>query len=110
MSHCIDETYNSYVETSPKAAKKHMCDACKETIRVGDHYWRVYILFDGQKETVKRCLRCQKIHEHLREMGKGEDMWPAERLDCGEDYFCEWEEDPPPEIQALAFALPQDRQ
>lgn len=109
MSHSIDETYDVYNETSRIARKEHVCAACKETIRIGDRYAIVGIVFDGEAESVKRCLRCQEIHEHLRKLGAYE-MWPAERLDCGEEYKEHWGHEPPPEIAALAFATPEEMQ
>lgn len=109
MSHSFDETYRLYEEQLPRARKSHRCDACKEEIRVGDRYARVFVLDTDGAETVKRCLRCQTIHEHLREMDPGE-TWPAERLDCGEDYEEHWGGTPPDEIQRLAFMSPDEAQ
>ncbi len=105
MSHGIDEHYAVYDENRQRARKPHTCDACAETIPAGRRYYRVFVLFDGRAETVKRCARCQRIHEHLRELAPG-DLWPDERLACGETYEGEWGCEPPPEIAALAFALP----
>lgn len=109
MSHGIDETYDVYNERERRAAKDHVCDACKETIRKGDVYCRVFIKFDGDIEGVVRCLRCQKIHEHLRGLAPG-DMWPNERLNCGEKYEDHWGVDPPPEVAELAFLSQNDMQ
>lgn len=102
MSHSIEETYDVYDERHRQARKPHKCDACDETIHVGHLYCSVSTVFDGTAETIKRCLRCQAIHEHLRTLDPGV-MWPAERLDCGEEYLQHWRVDPPPEIVALAF-------
>ena len=107
MSHMVDETYSVYEEPQFRARKEHQCDACRETIRPGDVYTRCFVLFDGKKETHKRCERCQAIHDHLKELGEGE-TWPAERLDCGESYEGHWGCEPPEEIAALAFWLPGD--
>jgi predicted RNA-binding Zn-ribbon protein involved in translation (DUF1610 family) len=104
MSHYYDEQYSIYDETTRLARKEHVCSACQEPIRVGDKYVRVFILHDGGKEHLKRCARCQKIHAHLR--GLDDDMWPDERLNCGEEYENHWGEKPPDDIAALAFALP----
>lgn len=103
MSHYCDDSYDVYHEVRVFASKEHECDAvmCDEPIRKGDPYWRVSVVFNGQAETIKRCIRCQTIHEHLRD--RGEDTWPDERLACGQDYEEEWGRPPPPEIQALAF-------
>lgn len=103
MSHYAEERYDVYDETFPRARKAHECDACELPIRPGDKYARVSTVFDGSAETVKRCLRCQGIHEHLRKLGSDHDMWPAEKLDCGEDYEDHWDGPPPPEIAELAF-------
>lgn len=53
-------------------------------------------------------MRCQRIFDHLVERGSHCDMYPAQRLDCGETYQDHWGEDPPEEIAALAFALPHE--
>lgn len=104
MSHCVDERYAVYSETRRRAIKTHKCSACKETIQRGHTYHVIAIIFEGV-ESLKRCERCQKIHLHLRGLGDG-DMWPDERLNCGEEYKEHWGREPPPDIAALAFALP----
>jgi hypothetical protein len=109
MSHSVDERYDVYNERERRAAKEHACDACKETIRKGDVYCRIFIVFMGDIMAVVRCLRCQKIHEHLRGLDPGE-TWPDERLNCGEEYREHWGEDPPPEIAELAFLSQDDMQ
>lgn len=90
MSYVADETYDVYQELKPKARKAHKCDACKETIPAGARYTRVSIIFDGAASSVKRCYRCQCIHEHLRSMGRKFDAWPDEKLNCGLKYEDEW--------------------
>ncbi len=103
MSHGIDECYSVYNETTLKARKAHVCDACERTIERGHYYCRIFIIWQGDKEHVKRCGSCQLTHEHLRKLGGG-DTWPDETLSCGLDYEDEWMKAPPPEVQALAFA------
>lgn len=106
MSHSVDETYELYVESTVRRARRpHVCSACKETIPVGSTYTNVFIVFQNEPERLKRCGRCQKIHLHLRSLGDSE-TWPDERLNCGESYRTHWGEDPPADIAALAFALP----
>lgn len=105
MSQHFDEAYDVYSETVRKARKQHQCDACKERIPIGVTYCRVFMLFDGEKRSLKRCGRCQKLHQHLRYIG-GSDEWPDERLACGHGYKEVWGKDPPEDIAALAFALP----
>lgn len=107
MSYVAEESYDVYDERWITARKPHTCCACKETIPAGGVYAKISIVFDRGAESIKRCARCQKIHLHLR--GKGDkwtQLWPDERLDCGEEYREHWGEDPPEEIAALAFALP----
>jgi hypothetical protein len=109
MSRAYDETYEVYNERERRAAKDHVCEACKETIRKGDIYCRVFILFNEEPEAVVRCLRCQAIHEHLRTLAPG-DLWPDEKLNCGEEYREHWGHDPPPAIAELAFLSQDDMQ
>lgn len=110
MSYHADESYDVYHEIRVFASKPHECDAvmCDQPIRKGDPYWRIQIVYDGRAETIKRCIRCQVIHEHLRGLGGGES-WPDERLNCGQDYRDEWGRDPPADIQALAFWRPGEK-
>ncbi len=103
MSRYADEQYSVYDEQLRSAAKAHECAACGLPIRKGDRYTSVHLAFDGRAETIKRCARCQFLHEHLRSLS--DDMWPDERLDCGESYESHWGETPG-FIAALAFWQP----
>jgi len=105
VSHSVDEQYDVYKESRRKARKPHGCHACGETIRNGDSYTVASIVFDGSARSVKRCARCQVLHEHLRELGAMYDMWPNERLACGILYEDEWGR-VPDDVARLAFALP----
>lgn len=108
MSYVADDgAYDVYSERPLRARTAHACDACKEAISPGHTYTRVCVVFDRSAETIKRCWRCQRIHEHLRERCAlaGRDMWPDERLACGHRYEAVWGE-LPADIAALAFALP----
>jgi predicted RNA-binding Zn-ribbon protein involved in translation (DUF1610 family) len=107
MSHSCDETYAIYDEREFRANKPHVCDACGVEIRKRDRYTRVFMLFDGSKEHLKRCARCQLLHEHLRGLCEPGEEWPAERLDCGLSYESEWGA-APDWIAALAFWRPGD--
>ena len=104
MSHPIDDYYAVYRETFPRSQSPQRCDACDEAIAAGQRFARAAIVSGGRAENVIRCMRCQRIHEHLRNLDP--DAWPEERLDCGTDYEDEWGGPPPDEIVALAFALP----
>jgi hypothetical protein len=94
-----------------KARKPHDCDACGETVQPCQRYHRTSMLFDGAWSVWIRCVRCQAIFAHLsdriRESGDHEEFCDAE-LNCGHDYRERWDEDPPPEIAALAFWRPGD--
>lgn len=108
MSHSIDEYYSVYRETRRKARKQRACSACAEPILPGNTYFDICAIQGREKpECLARCERCQAIHKHLRSLEPGE-MWPAERLDCGEEYREHWGKEPPEHIAALAFALPGD--
>jgi hypothetical protein len=107
MSHQPDGTYDVYHEQQQTARKQHECEACDLKIEPGHRYTRLYVLFDGRKESYKRCSRCQLIHEHLRTLAPGE-MWPDERLNCGTLYESEWERPTPGWLAALAFWRPGD--
>lgn len=104
MSSYYDETADVYSESVRKARKEHWCRACQETIRIGDYYSVTAIVGDGNACAYKRCMRCQKIHLHLRSLSTpGDGFWPDERLNCGEEYKQHWGAEPPEEIAALAF-------
>lgn len=109
MSHDIDEYYAVHRNKRVRARKPHACDACGDVIAAGHLYNRVFWVFDGRAETIARCLRCEAIHAHLR-VKCGWDMYPAERLDCGESYEDHWGDPPPAEIAALAFVGGKDLQ
>jgi len=110
VSHYTEEVYTFYKEHVRTARKEHRCAACDEPISPGHKYTIVSWLYDGEAESLKRCRRCQLIHEHLRPLGYKEDMWPDERLGCGEEYRQHWGHDPPEEIARLAFLTPDEVQ
>jgi hypothetical protein len=107
VSHSCDEYYDVYEERRRVARKAHECDACDLPVRPGDLYYAISIVWDGSAETVKRCARCQLMHEHLRGLAPNE-MWPSEKLDCGEEYSDHWGHEPPEWVAALAFWMPGD--
>lgn len=106
-----DETYAVYDERNVKARKAHRCAACGEPIKPGQRYYRIGMVYDRIAESLKRCQRCQRIHEHLRSVSdRGNREWPDERLRCGHEYEELHGEPPPDEIAALAFVLPDEMQ
>jgi hypothetical protein len=95
-----DEYCDVQVESEHVARKSHRCCACGEAIEPGQRYHRTFTVFDGVTEVFKHCARCWvmlvAISRRTRE--------PVDfKLNCGEVW-----EDPPPEVEALAFALPGD--
>lgn len=91
-----------------RARKEHKCCACKETIRRGDLYWYVFVIFEGVSEEWKRCLRCEKMHDEIQD-ALGDGQVPDPNLNCGHS----WEElhgECPPEIARLAFLTPAEAQ
>lgn len=110
MSGYYEERYTLYEEKEHTARQAHKCSACDELIPPGARYCSVFTLFDGSVDTLKRCSRCQAIHDHLKDLcaSSTEDIWPAERLDCDEDYEETWG-DMPLEAQELAFLLPGEQ-
>lgn len=106
MSYLCEGSYDVYDERLVRARKAHACSACAETIDRGQSYARVGMVWEGVARSLKRCARCQRLHEHLRELGDA-DVWPDERLRCGLRYEDEWGA-VPDEIAALAFWLPGD--
>jgi hypothetical protein len=109
MSHYAEEVYTVYNETVRKARKTHACSACRSPILPGHYYASVFIVFDGDADTVKRCGSCQTTHLHLRKLGNEHGMWPNEKLNCGKSYDDEWGEDPPEEIASLPFLSADER-
>jgi hypothetical protein len=94
-----------------RARKSHKCAACKETIEIGHRYTITSVVWDRTAESIKRCAKCETIHQHLRQLCRGskEELYPAERLDCGLKYEDEW--GPlPDEIAALAFMSQDEAQ
>ena len=112
MSYSAEEQYEVYNERRIVARKPFECDCviCSVVVRPGDSYTRVTTIYDGRVDTIRRCMRCQYLHEHLRCLcaANSDGMWPDERLNCGLDYTEEWG-DLSVEIAALAFWQPGDK-
>ena len=88
-----------------RARKQHKCMACDEPIAPGSIYHRVDSLFNGMWSHWVHCTRCWKMWEAIDAKARADGDYLAidPHLDCGEV----WER-PPGDVQALAFALPQD--
>lgn len=108
---CDGEPCTVYSQRLIRARKDHKCDACKETIRRGDLYSYTFAIFEGERETVKRCARCEVIFDHLSGRAHElEDTAVDWHLNCGHTYEEVHDEPPPPEIAALAFMTPAEAQ
>lgn len=109
MSVCADEPVDVYQERLIKARTEHRCDACGGRILPGHVYSKTSALSDGSWDNVIRCGRCETIYTHLyQKMRDYADEYPAWALDCGHEYTERWEEEPPPEIAALAFLTDEE--
>jgi hypothetical protein len=88
--------------TVRRARKDHRCSACYGAIQAGEQYRRIASVTREGWDTCLQCRVCAEIFDRLLDLARpGEGV--AFALDCGEEY-----EDPPPDLAALAFALPQD--
>lgn len=111
MSNLCDGVSDVYTNTVRRARKEHYCCACCETIPSGHRYHVVTVIFDRQASSYKRCVRCEKIHQHLVDIRDAyDDTWPDEELNCGHDYEEIHGRPPPDEIAALSFAVPEEMQ
>lgn len=109
---CDCEPWDVYPEARRhRARNEHVCSCCDQTIRRGDVYVYEFAVLEGQAETLRRCLRCQVIYEHLLERHSGIDDAGVDReLNCSHTYDEVFREDPPPEIERLAFMTPAEIQ
>lgn len=102
----IDNEHLAFQNYTWRTARRHHeCFACHETIQPGHRYHVTVGKCDGDFATLKHCARCWHMCEAL--WGRGVE-WVNFRLACGETWESAFEEAPPPEVAALAFALPGD--
>ena len=90
------------------ARKAHTCSACRLAIPKGTQYVRhVRINEVGDRPEVwKRCPPCELVYRHLCGISSDPVDGPEPDLSCGHEYTETHGKPPPPEIAALAFALP----
>jgi hypothetical protein len=110
MSVAIDGVCDVWEINHRKARKEHKCDACQETIPVGHVYANQFSVFEGSAETIKRCMRCEMIYQHLCSIEEDPDFAPSPRLDCGHDYDEVHYRQPPEHVAKLAFMTPEEIQ
>ena len=51
--------------TTPKARKAHICCECKDTIKPGEKYERIFSIYDGAINVYKTCLFCAAEFKRL---------------------------------------------
>ena len=63
----IDDAYACDVhnDSHPAAQKHHTCRECRRTIKAGESYELVRVLWDGSWNTIKTCTHCQAAREFL---------------------------------------------
>lgn len=66
MTYCDFDPAEVYVATTPKAKKPHRCCECRGTIRVGETYERVFMVYCGDASTSKTCMDCVALWCDLR--------------------------------------------
>lgn len=95
--------------TYPRARKEHCCDACRQTIRIGDRYARIFVIWDREPAVWIHCARCNLLFGRIagrhRELQTGEGV--QFDLDCGHSWQEIFDEPPPDDVARLAF-LTQD--
>jgi|1185.fasta_scaffold09525_1 hypothetical protein len=89
------------------------CCACCQPIAIGALYHRTAYLYDGDWEVIERCARCEAMYRILRplvhKMFLGDEVCD-DRLNCGHTWRDNFGEEPPVEVQALAFLSPEEAQ
>lgn len=96
------ETVDVWQARLRTSRRRRRCEACAEWIEAGHRYERLTSLYDGHWQATTRCLRCVAIYEAL----VARRVEPNFLLDCGTDWGDAFDEQPPPEVAALAFWLP----
>ena len=89
------------------------CDACRRMIEAGQLYHRSAYLYDGSWEVIDRCARCEGMYRILSPLVRswsGGDEICDDRLNCGHTWQDNFKDEPPVEVQALAFLTPSEAQ
>ncbi len=114
MSISVDGTNEVQSSRIVCARKEHKCCACHETIRVGDKYEYFFLVYEGDPDYFKRCLRCKAIYDELvsRLNTRGADWeeWVDFSLNCGHSWEEVQDEPCPDHIARLAFLTPDEIQ
>jgi hypothetical protein len=88
-----------------RARRGWTCCACGEGICEGTEYRCHSGLYDGSWSYDRQCMRCWGMWWAIAIKA---DEPVAYALDCGSTWRDAFGEDPPPEVAALAFALPAE--
>ena len=96
-------------ETWRNARKSHTCFGCKEPIEPSHRYCETANLYDGRWTDWKHCRRCATlfgaIADKTREVTREHVVFIEPDFSCGETWLGNFGQ-APPEVEALAFALP----
>lgn len=90
-----------------RAQKRHICSGCGSAILPGQFYTRSSVLYDGHWSSWKHCGRCARLMEELLDKHGAYTAVDPEFC-CGLTWRDAFDEDPPEEIQALAFVNPNE--
>lgn len=98
---------SAFREQNRKARKEHVCMACREVIRVNDHYVYTSGVWDGRPDWHHHCLRCYAMIRKLQEVTKESvDL----ELSCGYSWEEVFETPPPEDMLRWAFMTPDEAQ
>lgn len=81
---CFDydgERAEVWREATRKARKPHRCSECSGPIAVGDRYFNIFSVYEGNADTYRCCPKCQLVREeiHRQETDRGcaeYESWP----------------------------------
>lgn len=68
--------------TTPRARKEYRCDECKEPIRIGERYERLFMVLDGDPITFRTCSECVDLRAYLNSLTDGDDFVCYGSLGC----------------------------
>lgn len=108
-----DEQCEVWRSSWRRARKRHGCITCGEGIRKGDLYRYCFYVFDGMSGDHATCARCDDLYIAVSRRADQCGIYPTylcPELDCDEDWRMAFGEDPPEEVQALAFMTREEIQ
>lgn len=64
--YCDDDPPSVYISSTPRARKRYSCEECGSPILPGDHYEKVFGVWDGSAATFRTCERCFDLRTWVR--------------------------------------------